>query len=57
MLRYIIRRLLLVAPTVLLAGTLVFFMLRVLPGDVVTAMTSEGGATQRRKLNLEKNWD
>ena len=54
MLRYIIRRLLLVAPTVLLAGTLVFFMLRVLPGDVVTAMTSEGGATPETKAKLRE---
>ncbi len=54
MLRYIIRRLLLVIPTVLLAGTLVFFMLRVLPGDVVTAMTSEGGATEETKAKLRE---
>lgn len=54
MLRYIIRRLLLVIPSVILAGTLVFFMVRVLPGDVVTALTSEGGATPETKAKLRE---
>jgi|TARA_B110000263_G_C15287296_1_gene501488 peptide/nickel transport system permease protein len=54
MIRYIIRRLILVIPTVLLAGTLVFFLLRVLPGDVVTSMTSEGGATPETKAKLRE---
>jgi peptide/nickel transport system permease protein len=54
MIRYIIRRLILVVPTVLFAGTLVFFLLRVLPGDVVTAMTSEGGATEETKAKLRQ---
>ena len=52
MLKYIIRRLLLIIPTVFLAGTLVFFMLRVLPGDLVTVLTSEGGATEETKAKL-----
>ena len=52
MLKYIIRRLLLIIPTVFLAGTLVFFMLRVLPGDIVTVLTSEGGATEETKAKL-----
>ena len=50
--KYIIRRLVLIIPTVLLAGTLVFFMLRVLPGDIVTSLTSEGGATEETKAKL-----
>ena len=54
MIRYIVRRLILVVPTVLFAGTLVFFLLRVLPGDVVTAMTSEGGATPETKAKLRE---
>ena len=52
--KYIVRRLLLIIPTVFLAGTLVFFMLRVLPGDIVTVLTSEGGATQETKDKLRR---
>ncbi len=52
--KYVIRRLILVIPTVFLAGTLVFFMLRVLPGDIVTMLTSEGGATEATKEKLRE---
>ena len=52
--KYIIRRLLLVVPTVFLAGTLVYFMLRVLPGDIVSMLTSEGGATEEPKEKLRE---
>ena len=55
MYRYIIRRILLIIPTVLLAGTLCFFLLRVLPGDVVTALTSEGGASAETKAKLRED--
>lgn len=50
--KYIIRRLMLIIPTVFLAGSLVFFMLRVLPGDIVSTLTSEGGATPETKAKL-----
>lgn len=53
--KYIIRRLVLIIPTVLLATTLVFFMLRVLPGDIVSTLTSEGGATQETKDKLRED--
>ena len=57
--KYIIRRLILIIPTVIiptvfLAGTLVFFMLRVLPGDIVSMLTSEGGATEETKEKLRE---
>ena len=52
--KYIVRRLLLIIPTVFLAGTLVFFMLRVLPGDIVSTLTSEGGATEETKQKLRE---
>ena len=52
--KYIIRRLILIVPTVFLAGTLVFFMLRVLPGDIVSTLTSEGGATEESKEKLRE---
>ena len=52
--KYIIRRLILIVPTVFLAGSLVFFMLRVLPGDIVSTLTSEGGATAESKEKLRE---
>ena len=52
--KYIIRRLMLIIPTVFLSGTLVFFMLRVLPGDIVSTLTSEGGATPETKAKLRE---
>ncbi len=52
--KYIIRRLMLIIPTVFLSGTLVFFMLRVLPGDIVSTLTSEGGATEATKAKLRE---
>jgi peptide/nickel transport system permease protein len=48
---YSIRRILLLFPTVILAGTLCFFLLRILPGDIVTALNSDGGA---RPADIEK---
>ena len=51
MYKYIIRRILLLFPTVLLAGSICFFLLRVLPGDVVTTLNADGGA---RPADLEK---
>ena len=52
--KYILRRLILIVPTVFLAGSLVFFMLRVLPGDIVSTLTSEGGATEESKEKLRQ---
>ena len=52
--KYIVRRLILIIPTVFLAGSLVFFMLRVLPGDIVSTLTSEGGATEESKEKLRE---
>jgi len=41
---YIIRRLLLVIPTVFLASIIIFFLIRLIPGDVVDAMVADFGA-------------
>ena len=38
---YIIRRLLLVIPTVFLASLIIFFVIRLIPGDIIDAMASE----------------
>jgi peptide/nickel transport system permease protein len=57
--RYVIRRILLLFPTVILLSFLVFSIIRVLPGDVVELMVSEGGyaddeAELRNMLGLDK---
>ncbi len=41
--RYVIRRVLLLIPTVILLSFLVFGIIRLIPGDVVELMVSEGG--------------
>jgi len=47
MLAYVIRRLLLMIPTIFILGTALFFLLRVLPGDLAVGMltTEESSAT------------
>jgi peptide/nickel transport system permease protein len=57
--RYIIRRLLLLIPTLLLVSFFVFCIVRLLPGDVVAIMIAEQGyaedeAELRRTLGLDK---
>src|SRR5205823_1364092 len=51
MTRYIIRRLVLMIPTLFFLYTLLFFMMRVIPGDIVD-LYLEGG-TQRSGADLE----
>ena len=56
---YVLRRILLLFPTVLLLSFLVFGIIRMLPGDVVELMVSEGGyaedeAELRDMLGLDK---
>ena len=52
MTRYVIRRLLLMIPTLFLLYTMLFFMMRVIPGDIVD-LYLEGG-TQRSGAELEQ---
>ncbi len=40
---YIIRRLLLMIPTIFLLSIMVFFMLRLIPGDVIDIMVASAG--------------
>jgi peptide/nickel transport system permease protein len=62
MLRYTIHRVLLTIPTLLGVALLVFFMLRIVPGDVVEVkLRGDGGAVsqetvdaERRRLGLDK---
>ena len=49
--RYVLRRLMLLVPTLLLVTLLVFSIIRLLPGDIVTLMMSEQGyASDKAKL-------
>ena len=43
--QYIIRRLLLFVPTLLLVSILIFLLIRVVPGDAALAMLGEGDFT------------
>jgi peptide/nickel transport system permease protein len=59
--RYILRRLLLMVPTLLGVAVLVFFLLRVIPGDIVEIRFSEGQfytkelvQKERARLGLDK---
>ena len=50
---YIIRRLLLVIPTVFLFSLIVFFTIRLIPGSVVDLLTTEQGSTQAQRYLIE----
>ncbi len=57
--RYVLRRLMLLVPTLLLVTLLVFSIIRLLPGDIVTLMMSEQGyagdrAQLERMLGLDR---
>ena len=53
---YILRRLLLVIPTVFIMTTIIFFAVRLIPGDIVDVMMSEMGesASPDARANLER---
>ena len=57
---YIIRRLLLIIPTVFLVSIIIFFLIRLLPGDIISAMMAEPGyegldeTVIRLELGLDK---
>ncbi len=50
---YIIRRLLLLIPTLILATMLVFLVVRLLPGDFVTKMMTQFGGGLKQATNLQ----
>jgi len=55
MLRYTINRLLLMVPTLLGVAVLVFFMLRVVTGDVVDVkLRGDGGAVSQETIDMER---
>jgi len=56
MLRYTIHRVLLTIPTLLGVAVLVFFMLRVVPGDVVEIkLRGDGGAVSQQTIEAERH--
>ncbi|NCF46300.1 MAG: ABC transporter permease subunit [Alphaproteobacteria bacterium] len=55
MLSYAIRRILLTIPTLIAVAVLVFFVLRVVPGDIVEIkLTAEGGMVSEEEIMSEK---
>jgi len=59
---YIIRRLLLMIPTVFLVSLIIFLMIRLIPGDIIDLMISEqlesgGGPADRAALEHEMGLD
>ena len=60
---YIIRRLLLMIPTLFIVSILIFFMIRLIPGDIVDVMVAElemekgGGIVDRAALERELELD
>ncbi len=55
MLRYTLNRLLQMIPTLIGVAVLVFFMLRVVPGDVVEVkLRGDGGAVSQEMIDMER---
>ena len=53
MLRYIVNRILLMIPTLIGVAVLVFFMLRVVPGDVVEVkLRGDGGTVSQETIEI-----
>ena len=55
MLRYTVNRVLLMIPTLLGVAVLVFFMLRIVPGDVVEIkLRGDGGNVSQETIEMER---
>src|SRR3954451_8258784 len=55
MLRYTLNRILLMIPTLIGVAVLVFFMLRIVPGDVVEVkLRADGGAVSQETIEMER---
>src|SRR5947208_13638995 len=56
MLRYTVNRVLLMIPTLIGVAVLVFFMLRVIPGDVVEVkLRGDGGNVSQETIEMERH--
>jgi peptide/nickel transport system permease protein len=55
MLQYVVKRVLLTIPTLLGVAVLVFFMLRIVPGDVVEVkLRGDGGSVSQQTIDMER---
>jgi peptide/nickel transport system permease protein len=55
MLKYVVKRLLLMVPTLLSVAVLIFFMMRIVPGDIVELRFSgESGFAQKENIETER---
>jgi len=57
---YLIRRILLIIPTILIASVLTFFVIRIIPGDVIDLMADEqgfGGEIDREAIERQLGLD
>src|SRR5688572_22488377 len=55
MLRYVVNRILLMIPTLIGVAILVFFMLRVVPGDIVEVkLRGDGGTVSQETIDMER---
>ena len=55
MLRYTLNRLLMMIPTLIGVAVLVFFMLRVIPGDIVEVkLRGDGGTVSQEMIDYER---
>jgi peptide/nickel transport system permease protein len=54
MLRYVLQRILLMIPTLLGVAVLVFFLLRIMPGDVVQMMYSDAANIPKHVIEMER---
>jgi peptide/nickel transport system permease protein len=54
MLRYVLQRILLMIPTLLGVAVLVFFLLRIMPGDVVLMMYSDAANIPKHVIEMER---
>ena len=53
--KYVLRRLLLVIPVLVLSSLVVFGLMRVMPGDALTALMAESGNVSPRELQKLRN--
>ena len=52
MITYIIRRVIAIIPTLFLVSLIVFFVVRLIPGDIIDLMLAEQGSILERNLNF-----
>jgi ABC-type dipeptide/oligopeptide/nickel transport system permease component len=56
MYKYVIRRFLLAVPVLVLSSLIVFGLMRVMPGDALTALMGESGNVSRSSPTSPSRW-